>query len=199
MAGPAGRRRGGDKVRWLLSVTLAYERPPVRADNAVFQHMGWYMVRGGRLYAEVWEVKPPLSYETTALVALVFGGDVYRYHVATVVLTMCVAVVVLVGLLAYDLTESEAAGFLAGLTVLVLLGYHLLAATGFKSKFYFLLAGLAGVYLARRGRYLWSGFATAASVGYWQVALVFPALVVGLVYQQGGERTSNRSQAAPRR
>jgi len=182
-----GALAAATQVRWLLSVTLAHERPPIIADAAVFEHMGWYLANGGRLYAEMWEPKPPLSYETTALVALVFGGDPYRYHVATVLLTMAVAVavVVLVGKLAYELTGEETASFLAGLAVLALPGYHLLAATGFKTKYYLLLAGLLGIYLALERRYFWSGFAAAASVGYWQASLVFPAVVVGLLFQRG--------------
>lgn len=167
-----------------------YERPPMTPDAGIFQHIGWLLTEGGRLYVDAWEPKPPLSFQTTAALAVVAGGDMRVYHVLNIVLMALAAVgiVVLVGLLAYHLTQDRYASALAGLSMFLLPGFVVRPAYGFKAKYMVLFAGLLAIYLAVRDRYAASGVAAAASVGYWQLGALFPLVVVGLAAQERDRR-----------
>lgn len=163
-------------------VVFRYPRPPMTEDAAIFQHMGWYMVNGGVLYADMWEPKLPLSYETTALLAVVTGDNMYALHLASVTLMSLavVGIVVLVGALARDITGDAMAAMVAGLSMLLLPGFHLRPAYGFKAKYLVLLCGLLAIWLFLHGRPFLGGMAAAASVGYWQLGAVFPLVLLGL-------------------
>ncbi|MFB6295636.1 MAG: DolP-mannose mannosyltransferase [Halobacteriales archaeon] len=202
----ASLRSAGDRIRrrWvatLLAVGLLahlrvlwpvfrYPRPPITADAAVFEHAGWYITRGGRLYLDVWEPKPPLPYETTAVLALVAGGDASLYHALSVALTVgaSIGVMLLLGALTHRITDRPDAALLAGSAVLVLPGYFYLPALGFSAKHVTAFAGLLAVYLALDDRPFPAGVAAAASAGYWQPAVVFPALAAGITLQRGSWR-----------
>lgn len=176
-------------VAALLSQTMAvsrvvfrYSRPPMTEDAAIFQHMGWYMVNGGALYADMWEPKLPLSYETTALLAVVTGDNMYALHLASVALMSfaVVGIVVLVGALTHDITGDVMAALVAGLSMLILPGFHLRPAYGYKAKYLVLLCGLLAIWLFLHDRPFLGGMAAAASVGYWQLGAVFPIVLLGL-------------------
>ncbi|WP_336336792.1 DolP-mannose mannosyltransferase [Haloarcula brevis] len=155
-------------------------------DAGIFQHLGWYLTRGGRLYVDAWEPKLPLSYETTGVLALLSGGDMYHLHLLSVVL-MSVAVCAIVGLvviLVYDITGDDIAAPLAGLSMFLLPGFAVRPAYGFKAKYLLVLCGLLAIYLYTRGYPALSGVAAAASVGYWQAGAIFPLVVLGLAIQQ---------------
>lgn len=172
------------RVLWLKG------RPPLRADSAIFEYAGWYMANGASLYTDIWEIKLPLAYQTTQVTAYLVGSNVLLHHLVNVALTIAVgtATAVLVASLAHDVTGDDYAGLLAGVSVLLLPGYFYLPAFGFKAKFYAVLAGLAAIWLATRDSSYSSGIAAAASVGYYQLALIFPLVVLGLGYQRRGIR-----------
>ncbi|WP_435064337.1 DolP-mannose mannosyltransferase [Halobaculum sp. EA56] len=182
------------QVTLLARVLLAYTRPPMTPDAGVFQQIGWYIAHGGRLYVDTWDPKPPLPFETTAALALVSGGNVYVHHLLSVALMVLVAcgIVALVCLLCFDLTGDRYASALAGLSMLLLPGFFVRPVYGFKAKYPLLLAGLLAVYLYRRDRPALAGAAAAASVGYWQGALVFPCIVVGLAARTRDPRQVTR-------
>jgi len=173
---------------------------PLDKDAAMLQHVGWYVTQGGVPYVDAWDVKPPLTHETTAVLAVVSGGDVVVLHLLSVLTTAAAAVgiVVLVGVLVERLTDDQTAAIVAGLVVLTHPGMHYLPAFGFRSKYFALLAGLVGIYLVTEDRPLWSGVAAAASPAYWQFGLVFPILCLGLA-ADGGRATgsSDRAGSAP--
>ncbi|KAA9399953.1 hypothetical protein Har1130_02405 [Haloarcula sp. CBA1130] len=155
-------------------------------DAGIFQHLGWYLTRGGRLYVDAWEPKFPLSYETTGILALLSGGDMYQLHFLSVVV-MSAAVCAIVGLvviLVHDITGDDIAAPLAGLSMFLLPGFAVRPAYGFKAKYLLVLCGLLAIYLYTRGYPALSGVAAAASVGYWQAGVIFPLVVVGLAIQQ---------------
>ncbi|NHN41897.1 DolP-mannose mannosyltransferase [Halorubellus sp. JP-L1] len=161
-------------------------RPHLR-DSRIFEYVGWQVARGTTLYVETFEVKPPLSFETTAALSLLAGDDQLLYHYLTVVAT-CVAavcVVVLVGELAHDVTGEPAAAVAAGLSLYVLPLFALRSGFGFKAKYFVLATGLLAVWFAQRERDGLAGAAAAASVGYWQVALVFPVVVLAFATGRG--------------
>ncbi|MFC6825174.1 DolP-mannose mannosyltransferase [Halopelagius fulvigenes] len=160
-------------------------------DAGIFQHIGWFLTRGARLYADAWEVKPPLSFETTGILALLAGGDVYLLHLLSVLLMMVVAcsIVGLVAALVWHSTRDRFAASIAGFSMFLLPGFLVRPAYGFKAKYMVLFAGLVAIYAYTRGYPALSGAAAAASVGYWQAAIIFPCLVVGMALRDG-DRTN---------
>ena len=199
----AGQRRVDDWLagRWravlLVVATVAQSlsawrvlsRPgyPHLRDSRIFEYVGWQVARGTTLYVEVFEVKPPLSYETTALLSVLAGDDQLLYHHLNVAVTClaAVCVVVLVGELAHDATGEPAAAVAAGLSLYVLPLFALRSGFGFKAKYFVLATGLLAVWFARRERHGLAGAAAAASVGYWQVAVVFPVVVLAFAAERG--------------
>lgn len=171
-----------------LRTVIGHDRPPMTPDAGIFQHAGWYMTRGGALYLDVWEPKPPLSYETTALLALVSGGDMTLYHLLNVglMLGLAAGIVVLVGLLAHRLTADPLASTVAGLSMFLLPGFALRPALGYKAKYALLFAGLLAIYLALEDRPFAAGVAGAAAVGYWQISVIFPLVALGVVWGDRG-------------
>ena len=184
----------GTQLYFFLTITLDSTRPPMAPDAGIFQHLGWYLTRGGRLYVDAWEPKLPLSYETTEILALLSGGDMYRLHLFSVIL-MSGAVCAIVGLvvrLVYDITGDDIAAPLAGLSMFLLPGFAVRPAYGFKAKYLLVLCGLLAIYLYTRGYPALSGVAAAASVGYWQAGAIFPLIVVGLAIQRRDARALER-------
>ena len=184
----------GTELYFLLTITLTDARPPMAPDAGIFEHLGWYLTQGGRLYVDAWEPKFPLSYETTGALALLSGGDMYQLHLLSVLLmigSVC-AIVGLVVILVYDITGDDIAAPLAGLSMFLLPGFAVRPAYGFKAKYPILLCGLLAIYLYTHGYPALSGVAAAASVGYWQAAAIFPLIVVGLAVQQRDTRALER-------
>jgi len=178
------------ELYFFWAITLHSERPPMTSDAAIFEHIGWYITHGGRLYVDAWEPKLPLSYETTGVLSLVSGGDMYRLHLLSVLL-MIVAVCAIVGLVAvhvHDLTGNEVAAAVAGLSLFLLPGFAVRPAYGYKAKYMVLLCGLLAVYLYTREYPALAGVAAAASVGYWQAGAIFPLILLGLALQQRNRR-----------
>lgn len=168
-------------------------RPPLR-DSVIFQYLGWYLTQGGRLYVDLWELKPPLPYELTAVVSLLAGGDPLIAHWLNVLLTSAAAVGVALaaGLLVVDLTGDDAAAIAAGAMLYVVPAYHWRAAFGFKVKYFVALFALLAVYLARQDRPGAAGALAGAAAGFWQLAITVPAIVVGLAYERAGRRGVRR-------
>ncbi|MFB6361253.1 MAG: DolP-mannose mannosyltransferase, partial [Halobacteriales archaeon] len=152
-------------------------RPPTR-DSIIFEYIGWYLTRGGRLYVDIWEIKPPLPYEITGLVAWLAGGQPLVTHGLNVFLTAgaAIGVALAAGLLVDDVTGAPAAAFAAGMVLYVVPAFHWRAAFGFKVKYFVALCALLAIYLARRDRPGLAGVLAGAAVGFWQLAIVVPAL-----------------------
>lgn len=173
-----------------LARVLPGEGPPPLGDSIIFEYYGWRMARGAELYVDLWEVKPPTSFQTTALLAPLAGGDPHLYHSLVVAATGAALLgsVVLVGLLAVEVTGRRWAGFLAGVATFAHPVVFVRATYGFKAKYFVVLAGLLAVYLLVRDRPFAGGVAAALATGYWQLAIVFPLVVLGMGLQRGGRR-----------
>ncbi|MFB6151546.1 MAG: DolP-mannose mannosyltransferase [Haloarculaceae archaeon] len=176
---------------WL--VLGGHPRPPITRDSALFQHAGWYVRTGAAPYADVWDPKPPLTFEFSALVSAL-TNDPYLLHLVHVSLMSAAAVgsVVLAGLLTKHLTDDPMAGVVGGASMLVLPGYLVRPTLGLKPKYYVLFAGLLALYLFARGRFTWSGVAAGAAVGFWQIGVVYPFVVSGLAVHRGDRRVVGR-------
>lgn len=163
---------------------------PRLKDSVIFEYIGWYLTQGNRLYIDVWEVKPPLAFEITAVLALVAGENVALYHVLNVlanVVAIAVGAAAAAGIV-YELTDDALAAVVGGLAPFTLPMYFYRALIGFKSKYFVLAAGLVCLYLAYRDRPIASGVAGALAIGFWQLAVVFPLVALGLCWQGGRDR-----------
>lgn len=171
-----------------LARVLPGSQPPPLGDSIIFEYYGWRLLRGDQLYVDLWEVKPPTSFQTTAALALLSGGDPIVYHLLTVAATCAVVVgsVALVGVLVERVTGDRRAAVVGGLAVFAHPVVFMRATYGFKSKYLVVLAGLLSVYLLLRDRHLAGGAAAAAATGYWQFGIGFPAVALALGAQRGG-------------
>lgn len=177
-----------------LSVWRAFSRPgrpALNVDSAFFQHAGWYVTQGAVPYADIWDIKPPLTIETTAVLSVLAGGAPFTHHLLSVAVTGGAAVgcSLLVGVLAYHLTEDAWASLGAGLVLLTVPGFYYLSANGFRPKYLTLCLGLAALALQLRDHPLLAGIAAAASAGYWQYGAIFALLVLGLAFERRDRAT----------
>ncbi|WP_126662425.1 DolP-mannose mannosyltransferase [Haloterrigena salifodinae] len=164
--------------------------PALATDPAFFQHTGWYVLEGGVPYVDVWDVNPPVPFGITAVLAALSGGDMLVLHALGTTLTVLVAAVsvLLVGWVAYLVTETDAAAVAAGLTMLVVPELFLLSPEGVRAQFYALFFGVLALALALRDRPFLSGAIAALSAGSWQLGGVFALLIVGMASQRSGRR-----------
>lgn len=158
---------------------------PELQDSIIFEYIGWYLSQGNRLYLDVWEVKPPLAFEVTAVLALLAGKNVVLYHIlnllangAAIVLGAAAAAGIV-----YELTDDPLGAVVAGIVPFTLPFYYYRALIGFKGKYFVIAAGLSCLYFAYRNRPLLAGVAGAAVVGFWQLAVLFPIGALGLCWQ----------------
>ncbi|WP_246999692.1 DolP-mannose mannosyltransferase [Halosolutus gelatinilyticus] len=174
---------GGGLVAYFLTAW-----PMIATDAAFFQHVGWYIIEGGVPYVDVWDVNPPIPFAITAVLALLSGGDMLVLHGLSVLLTELVAAasVLLVGWVAYRVTEDDAAAVSAGLTMFVVPELFALPLLGVRAQFYSLFFGVLALALALSDRPFLAGVAAALSAGSWQSGTAFAPLVVGIAYQRNG-------------
>ncbi len=155
-------------------------QPPINIDAALFEHAGWYIRLGAAPYVDIWDIKPPLGVESTALLALISFGNVYILHLLSVLVTTaaCVGTVMLVGDLVHRLTGSRWAGLFSGLVMLTLPGFYSLPSMGFRPRYFMMALGLLAIELVLRNRPFWAGVCGAAATGYFLMGAVFPLIVL---------------------
>jgi len=95
---------------------------PVSRDSLIFEHSGWRIVNGARLYIDYAEVKPPVIHELSAVMAVIAHGNMLYLHLINVAMAnvFIIGAVVLIGLLIYNDTEDEVAAVLGGLSLFAL-------------------------------------------------------------------------------
>lgn len=176
-------------VLWYQRRGVGFGAPYRIYDSKVLEYVGWFAVHGGgRPYEDIWTIKPPLTHEVAAVLALASGGDLMTYHYASVAATSVVALLVgvLVGAVVHRVTGDGVAALTAGATVYVGPVYLWRAGIGYKAKYFVLLAGLLGVLLALRDRPVAAGVAGAASAGFWQPGAAFAVVVAGIAADRRG-------------
>jgi hypothetical protein len=160
-------------------------RIKINVDAAFYQHGGWYMTQGARLYLDIFDIKPPLNFELTYLLAVLSGGNALVLHILAVGLTVTAAAFAIYSLteLTHELTGNDVGSALAGLTLLTLPGYHYLSAFGYRPKYVTLALGFGGLLLLYRSRPVLGVALATAAAATWQFGLIFPLLALGLVFQ----------------
>lgn len=156
------------------------DRPIVHPDSALFMYGGGLLARGLPPYVYAFDVKPPLIYETLAVPNLLLPADPLVQFRAAVLLTgvAFVGFVVVTVRLVVELTDSKAAGVVAGATLLAYPSFYLIVALGPWVKHFALLVGVSSLYALQRRRSLLAGGLGAAAAGFWPMAVVFPAIVL---------------------
>lgn len=167
----------------------------VSTDSALFQHAGWYIAQGATPYVDFFDVKPPLIYAVTTGLAFLTGGNMAALHVLSVALASAAVVggVVVVGLLAYRLTNDAGASLLAGATTFVLPSLYLFPSAGIRPKYLAFLFGATALLLAVSDRPTASGAAGAMGAAFWQLGAPIALLVVAMGWQRDGARAAGRT------
>ncbi|MUV89436.1 hypothetical protein GJ629_05605 [Halapricum sp. CBA1109] len=67
---------GGALFVVCLGTAYKFAKEPlfISMDSALFQHAGWYITQGAMPYTDIWDIKPPLIYGVTTLLALPPAG-----------------------------------------------------------------------------------------------------------------------------
>ncbi len=177
-----------------LVVTVAtaaqFARSPfyVHKDSALFQHAGWSILNGADLYVDIWDLKPPLIYFVTTLLAAVSFGNMAVLHVLSVIVAVgtIIAGVTLLGVLTHRLTGDGFASVVAGTTMFVLTSIYLFPYAGIRPKYFAFLCAVGALLLAVDERPFLAGAVGAMSAGFWQLGAPVALLAVGIGFQRGG-------------
>jgi hypothetical protein len=156
-------------------------RPFLTNDSLFYQFSGWLWVSTPRVpYLHIADIKPPGTVELAALLSLLSGGNPGVLAALSVLatITAVVGTVVLVGLLVFEHTDDALAAYTAGTLPLIYPWYYQYAATGLRPKYFAATFGLLGVFCALRRRWLAGGTAAAFAAAFWQLALVFPVVIL---------------------
>jgi 4-amino-4-deoxy-L-arabinose transferase-like glycosyltransferase len=133
------------------------------------------MANGYRLYADVWENKPPVLYLLYEAVYQTWGPSLVAIRVVTS-LAACAVVLLVIAISRRYVAPAQAlvAGLLAGL----LLGVPFLEGTTGNAEMFLILFTCIGVWLGLRGRYAVSGCGLGVAVLFKVVALFDVAALV---------------------
>ena len=179
-----------------VTVFLFFRMPfYIHKDSALFQHAGWWITEGATLYVDIWDLKPPLIYFVTTLLALVSFGNMAVLHLLSIVVAVAtiIAGVTLLGVLTHRLTDDGFASLVGGLTMLVMTSVYAFPVAGLRPKYFAFLCGVAGLLLAVDDRPFLGGMIGAAAAGFWQLGAPIGFLVVGISLQRGGTRSAARA------
>lgn len=175
-----------------LYARLSPGERPILYDSIIFEYHGWWLARGARLYIDLWEVKPPFSFEVTAALALLSGGDIWTYHLLAVAfMAGClVATCVLAATYAADRTGDPLAAVTTGLAPLALAPLYWRGLIGFKAKLLVCALVVGALVAAGRDRNLLAGAAAGLAVATWQAAVAVPIVLLARALVAGERRAA---------
>lgn len=178
-------------------VQFAQEPFYVSPDSALFQHGGWYIGQGAVLYVDVWDLKPPLVYVVTVVLAFLSRGNMAALHVLSVLASVAAVVggVVYTGYTVHRLTRDGFAAVVAAVSLFVLASLYAFPYAGIRPKYFAFLCGAAALYYAAADRPLVAGVAAALAAGFWQLGAGVAAVVVAVALQRSGPRAALRTTA----
>lgn len=180
-----------------LATSYQFSQSPfyIHKDSALFQHAGWYIGQGARLYVDIWDLKPPLIYAVTTVLAVLSGGDMHLLHLISIAVAVAtnIAGVTLVGVLTHRLTDDGVASVVAGATIFGITTVYMFPFAGIRPKYFAFLCTVAGLLLAVEDRPFASGVVAAMGAAFWQLGGLVAVLVVGMGFQRGGRRGALRT------
>ena len=182
-----------------LATVIAFANAPfhIHEDSALFQHAGWYIGQGATLYVDIWDLKPPLIYGVTTVLAFASFGNMAVLHVLGVLSAVGAVVggIVFVGLITHRLTADGFASVAAPASMLVLASVYTFPYAGIRPKYFAFLCATAALFLAVEDRHFASGVAAALAAGFWQLGGGVALLVVGMALHRSGPRAALRAIA----
>ncbi|MFD1588830.1 DolP-mannose mannosyltransferase [Halorientalis brevis] len=190
---------GGATVFLTLATIYQFSQHPfyVNKDSALFQHAGWYIGQGAELYVDIWDLKPPLIYAVTTVLAVLSFGNMELLHLLSVAVAVATIVggVTLVGVITHRLTNDGFASVVAGASTFVVTSTYMFPFAGIRPKYFAFLCGATALLMAIDDRPFLSGVAAAMGAGFWQMGGLLAFLVVGMALQRSGWRAAGRTVA----
>lgn len=180
----------GSAVLVTVVTAVLFARSPfyIHKDSALFQHAGWSILNGADLYVDIWDLKPPLIYFVTILLAALSFGNMAVLHVLSVIVAVgaIVAGVTLLGVLTHRLTGDGFASVVAGMTMFVLSSIYSFPFAGLRPKYLVFLCAVGALLLAVDNRPFSAGAVGAMAAGFWQLGAPIALLAVGIGFQRTG-------------
>lgn len=197
---PFGDARGSDVIRqflrgirsqwWLAAVaflavlqaSIYFPLQPTRriySDTARFLLGGDLLAAGYAPYLNLWDLKPPLIYDLTGLLALIAPGDPWAqfYMASALTFLAALATVALAGGLIARVTNSSTAAFVTCVTIIGFNTFVVYPANAVSPKYFMLVCGLAALWCSLNDRHIPAAALATAAAGFWQWGLVFVVLV----------------------
>lgn len=176
----------------LQGTTIIYNflinpRPIIGADALIFQYSGWYISQGGVVYSGVWDIKPPLIHYLAAVISLISGGNVFTIYVISVLLmgVSFLLISIFVFRIVNKLTNNERAAFAASIFLFTFPAFYNFSTRGLRPKMFVILFGLLTIWYLMQDRYIISAIYGAIAAGFWQYAIIFPAVpVLYVIYKK---------------
>ena len=161
----------------LISRTIPYK------DPAVFQHGGWYITQGAIPYVDFWDVKPPLIYFLTAVLAIFSGGNMEILHILswTSSASAVIGISLVTGLIISKLTNDGLASLVAGVTPLVLSQLYIVPRGGVYPQLFSLFFGILSIYTLLNERSFLSGIFSILATGFYYPEGIFVLLVIAII------------------
>jgi hypothetical protein len=158
----------------------------VNQDSATFHYGGNLLARGYAPYLYLWDVKPPLVYDTTAVLALLAPNDPMTQFYAGSFLTSAAGLgtILLAGAIVYRSTGHNLAALATASTILAYTQFVYLPGAGIWTKYFALFFGFLGVYLALSGRPIVGVAAATLAPGFWQLGAIFPLIALLFAWRQ---------------
>ncbi|MXR51723.1 hypothetical protein GRX03_08920 [Halovenus sp. WSH3] len=182
-----------------LATLVQFARSPfyIHIDSALFQHAGWSILNGEDLYVDIWDLKPPLIYFVTTILAALSFGNMAVLHVLSVIVAVgtVTAGVTLLGVLTHRLTGDGFASVVAGLAMFVLTSIYSFPYAGIRPKYFAFLCAVGALILAIDDRPFSAGAVGAMGAGFWQLGGPVAFLVVGIGLQRTGKEGLLRTVA----
>lgn len=175
-----------------VATVVQFARSPfyIHIDSALFQHAGWSILNGSELYVDIWDLKPPLIYFVTTILAALSFGNMAVLHVLSVIVAVGVitAGVTLLGVLTHRLTGDGFASVVAGAAMFVLTSIYSFPYAGIRPKYFAFLCAVGALLLAVDERPFFAGAVGAMAAGFWQLGAPVALLTVGIGFQRTGRK-----------
>jgi len=161
----------------LISRTIPYD------DPAVFQHGGWYITQGAIPYVDFWDVKPPLIYFLTSVLAIFSGGNMGILHMLSWIIgaSAIVGISLVSGLIIHKLSNDGFASLVAGVTPLIISQLFIIPRGGIYPQVLSLFFGLLSIYVLLNDRSFLSGVSSILATGFYYPEGIFVFLVLAII------------------
>jgi len=161
----------------LISRTMPYK------DPAVFQHGGWYITEGATPYVDFWDVKPPLIYFLTTVLAIFSGGNMEILHMLSWIsgASAVVGISLVTGLIISVLTDDGLASLVAGVTPLILSQLFIVPRGGLYPQLLSLFFGMLSIYVLLNGRSFLSGIFSTLALGFYYPEGIYGLLIIAII------------------